>query len=74
MNVFSEREIGRLEQDIENLKHRAKNDRTILMALNDEIDALRMELAALKVRLYTTVAVTACFVSGLVWVLEFAAR
>lgn len=68
---ISDREVGRLEQDIENLKHRARNDRTIIMHLSEEVDSLRLEIAALRIRLYTALTVAAVFVSAFVWVLEF---
>ena len=68
---MSDREAGRIERDIENLQHRARNDRTILLGLTEEMEELRLAVSAMRVRIYTTVSVAAFFVSATLWVLEF---
>lgn len=68
----SEREVGRFEQSLADLKHRARNDRTVLIAHQEEIEKLRRELGVLRSRIYTALAVTAAFTSAAVWLVEFA--
>ena len=74
MAALSDREAGRIENEVETLKHRARNDRMILTALGEELEDLRLEVARLKVRAYTIASAAAVFVSVIVWLVEFVSR
>ena len=52
MVPLSDREIGVIEQKINNLEHRMRNDKMIINGLADEIGLLRLELNQFKHRAY----------------------
>jgi hypothetical protein len=63
-------EFGKLIIRIQNLEHRARNDRMVIHLLEDEIDKLQLDLERFKIKITTAVAVTGLFISGIAWVLE----
>ena len=65
--TLSDREIGRFEQVVRDLQHRARNDRQVVILLEAEVAALRREIERLKVKAYTAIAVTAALGAVLAW-------
>lgn len=70
MPDLTSREVGRFEQTVRILEHRARNDRQIVVLLAEETKRLEMEIQSLRVRLYTTISVVAAMGSMLAWVLK----
>ena len=58
------------ERAIDELRHRARNDRQAVLLLESECDELRRGLAVLKARLYGGVAVALILGPLFAWVLE----
>lgn len=52
MVPLSDRELGVIEQKINNLEHRIRNDKMIINGISDEIGSLRLELNQFKHRAY----------------------
>ena len=71
---LTQREIGRFEQILKDVTHRARNDRMIMMALQEEIEQLRRDSEKLKTRVYTAVAITIVVGSVIAWVIEMILR
>ena len=65
--TLSDRELGRFEQVVRDLQHRARNDRQVVILLESELVALRREVERLKGKAYTAIAVTAALGSVLAW-------
>ena len=54
---LTQREIGRFEQVLKDITHRARNDRQIMILLEDEIEQLRRDFEKMKTKVYTAVAI-----------------
>ena len=63
-------EFGKFVVRLQNLEHRARNDRTVINFLENEIDKLRLDLERFKVKVATGIAVAGLFLSGIAWVIE----
>lgn len=66
----SEREVGRIEQTLSDLQHRTRNDRQVVLILQDEVESLRRDLDRTKTRVYTALSVAFVVATGLAWVVE----
>ena len=71
---LTQREIGRFEQILKDVTHRARNDRQIMILLEDEIEQLRRDFEKMKTRVYTAVAITIVVGSIIAWVIEMILR
>jgi len=71
---LTQREIGRFEQVLKDITHRARNDRQIMILLEDEIEQLRRDFEKMKTRVYTAVAITIVVGSIIAWVIEMILR
>lgn len=63
-------EFGKLLVRIQNLEHRARNDRTIIHFLESEVERLRLDFERFKMKVATGIAVAGLFLSGIAWVIE----
>tara|TARA_Y100001973_G_scaffold72485_1_gene105716 strand:+ start:2052 stop:2270 length:219 start_codon:yes stop_codon:yes gene_type:complete len=63
-------EFGKLLVRLQNLEHRARNDRTIIHFLESEVERLRLDFERFKVKVATGIAVAGLFLSGIAWVIE----
>lgn len=70
MIEVSDREVGRWEQTIRDLKHRARNDRQIIVLMQEEMENLRREIEKLKQRLYSSLMVVTVVAAILAWSIE----
>ena len=70
MIEVSDREVGVWEQTVRDLKHRARNDRQIILMIQEEMEHLRREIEKLKNRLYASLMVMAVIASILAWSIE----
>ena len=70
MIEVSDREVGRWEQTLRDLKHRARNDRQIIVLMQEEMEHLRREIEKLKQRLYASLMVVTVVASILAWSIE----
>tara|TARA_R110002153_G_scaffold107625_1_gene247747 strand:- start:289 stop:516 length:228 start_codon:yes stop_codon:yes gene_type:complete len=71
MTPISEREIGVIEQKINNLEHRMRNDKLIINGLSDEIGLLRLELTQFKYRAYGISSAILVLLGGLSLIVDF---
>jgi len=67
---ITSREIGRFEETLRMVEHRARNDRQIMVLLDNRMSRLEMDIQTLRVRLYTTISVVAGLGSLLAWVVR----
>ncbi len=72
--TLSEREIGALQQRVQQIEHARRNDRTVLNGLDDELAELRADMERLRTRIYATISSVAVFAALVAWVIEFIAR
>ena len=72
--TLSEREIGALQQRLQQIEHARRNDRTVINGLDDELAELRAEMERLRTRIYATISSVAVFAALAAWVIEFIAR
>jgi wobble nucleotide-excising tRNase len=71
MTPISEREIGVIEQKINNLEHRIRNDKMIVNGLVDEISLIRLELTQFKYKAYGISSAILFLLGGLSWIIDF---
>jgi len=71
---LTQREIGRFEQVLKDITHRARNDRQIMILLEAEIEQLRRDFEKMKTKVYTAVAITIVVGSIIAWVIEMILR
>jgi hypothetical protein len=57
MVELSEREVGRWEQTLSDVRHRARNDRQVLLLMQEDLESLRREVDRMKTRLYTALSI-----------------
>ena len=67
---ITQREYGRLEQEVEEVRHDFRNLRTIVNDASDLTYKLQSELHQFRVRVYTVVVVVGVTVSALGWIFE----
>jgi hypothetical protein len=67
---ITSREIGRFEETLRMVEHRARNDRQIMVLLDNKVSRLEMDIQTLRVRLYTTISVVAGLGSLLAWAIK----
>lgn len=67
---ITQREYGRLEQEVEEVRHDFRNLRTIVNDSSDLTYKLQSELHQFRVRVYTVVVVVGVTVSVLAWLFE----
>lgn len=72
--TLSEREIGALQQRLQQIEHARRNDRTVLNGLDEELSELRADMERLRTRIYATISSVAVFAALVAWVIEFIAR
>tara|TARA_R110002074_G_scaffold48391_1_gene123836 strand:+ start:764 stop:1012 length:249 start_codon:yes stop_codon:yes gene_type:complete len=48
---ITDREVGSIEQKLENIEHRQRNDRTVINGLSEEIDDLQTEINLVRLEL-----------------------
>ena len=65
-----ETRVALLEQAVNDLKHRARNDRQIQIALNEELIEVTRELGNLRASLYAGIGVACVLGPGLVWLMD----
>lgn len=70
MPYITDREVGRVEQALADVQHRTRNDRQLILFLQDEVEALRLDLERTKTRIYTALSVVMAVATLLAWVLE----
>ena len=58
------------ERALEDIKHRARNDRQIASLLEDELEHARREIVAIKARLYAGVSVALVLGPLFAWVFD----
>jgi len=63
-------EFGKLLVRLQNLEHRARNDRSIIHFLESEVERLRLDFERFKMKVATSIAVAGLFLSGIAWVIE----
>lgn len=68
--ILTQREVGKFEQVLRDVKHRARNDRQIMIALQEEIEQLRRDFDKMKTRVYTAVAIALVIGSAIAWAVE----
>jgi hypothetical protein len=71
MTPISEREIGVIEQKINNLEHRVRNDKMVVTLLVDEVSLLRLELTQFKYRAYGISSAILVLLGGLSLIIDF---
>ena len=71
--TLSEREIGALQQRVQQIEHSRRNDRTVINGLDDELAELRADMERLRTRIYATISSVAVFAALAAWVIEFIA-
>ena len=71
---LTQREIGRFEQVLKDITHRARNDRQIMILLEDEIEQLRRDFEKMKTRVYSGGAIILVLGSVIAWVIEMILR
>ncbi len=67
---ITQREYGRLEQEVAEVRHDYRNLRTIVNDASDLTYKLQSELHHFRLRVYTVVAVVGVTVSILAWLFE----
>ena len=72
--TLSEREIGALQQRVQQIEHARRNDRTVINGLTEELAELRAEMERLRTRIYATISSVAVFAALVAWVVEFIAK
>lgn len=70
MVELSDREIGRFEATLGQLEHRARNDRQVLILMEDVVSELRRELDQMKARLYTAVSIALVLGPAVAWLID----
>lgn len=70
MPGISDREIGRLEQEFADIKHRLRNQKTEIEFLTSEVKEVHVFLVELRTRIYSVAAVVILFASALAWLVE----
>jgi len=70
MVELSDREIGRFEATLAQLEHRARNDRQVLILMEDVVGDLRRELDKMKARLYTAVSIALVLGPAVAWLID----
>ena len=68
----NEREWGKIEEQIEQLIHRSRNDRQLIVGLGEQVDALAVALERLKSRIYAAVAVVMALAGVIAWLVDVA--
>jgi len=68
----TEREFGRLEAEIQQLVHRSRNDRQVLMGLQEELEALSLAVERLRARLTAAVGVAVALAGVIAWLVDVA--
>ena len=71
---LTQREIGKFEQVLKDVTHRARNDRMIMVALQEEIEQLRRDFEKMKTRVYSGGAIILVLGSIIAWVIEMILR
>lgn len=72
--TLSEREIGALQQRIQQIEHARRNDRTIINGLDEELAKLRAEMERLRTRIYAVAACVFAFSGVVAWLIELAQK
>jgi len=67
---LTQREVGKFEQVLQDMKHRARNDRQIIILLQNEIEELQKEFVKMKTRVYTAGTIIVVVGSTLAWLIE----
>ena len=77
MTPITDREIGGIEQKLENIEHRQRNDRMIINGIADEndiirekIDAVRLELHQFKYKAYGIASAIIIIISLLALIID----
>ena len=70
MTPLSERELGSIQEKLKNIEHRVRNDKTIINALLEEVDSVRLELNQFKHRVYGAGSAFILVAGLLAWVFE----
>ena len=71
---LSNREVGAALQELAEVRHDHRNLRTIVHALSDEQDRLRLELAKTKIAIRTSIAVLVLLGGAIGWLIDFIYR
>jgi len=71
MTPISDREIGVIEQKINGLEHRQRNDRMIINGLADQIDEVRLEFNKFKHKAYGVSSASLVVLGLLAFIIDF---
>jgi len=71
---ISNREVGAALQELVEVRHDYRNLRTIVYALDEEQDRLRLELAKTKIAIRTAIGVIAAAIGVIGWLIDFIYR
>jgi hypothetical protein len=71
---ISNREVGAALQELVEVRHDYRNLRTIVHALDEEQDRLRLELAKTKIAIRTAIGVIAAAIGVIGWLIDFIYR
>ena len=67
---LTEREVGRWEQALSDVKHRARNDRQVLLMMQEDLESLRRDLDRVKARLYTALSIALILGPAAAWLFD----
>jgi hypothetical protein len=71
---ISNREVGAALQELAEVRHDYRNLRTIVYALDEEQDRLRLELAKTKIAIRTAIGVISAAIGVIGWLIDFIYR
>jgi len=68
----TEREWGKIEEQIEQVIHRSRNDRQLIVGLDERLDQLAIALAKLRAALRAAIAVVFVLAGLVAWLVDVA--
>jgi|DEB0MinimDraft_6_1074348.scaffolds.fasta_scaffold20864_7 hypothetical protein len=68
--TLTDREVGELHARLRQIEHARRNDKTILLALDEEVTTLRRDMEKLRARIYATISSVMVFAALVAWVVD----
>jgi len=68
----TEREWGKIEEQLEQVIHRSRNDRQLIVGLDERLDQLAVALARLRAAIHAAIAVVVVLAGFVAWLVDVA--
>ena len=68
----TEREWGKLQEQLETVIHRSRNDRQLIIGLDERLDHLEVALVKLRTAIHASIAVVVVLAGLVAWLVDVA--